>query len=223
MVGKSKSKEEQEIVARESKLYHDLVQGDYKDSYKLLAYKALNALYWVDKNCAHIPWTIHADDDVMINDFRLITYLKYLESHKPETPSIYCHLFKRPKVMRRGKWKIPFKKFRNKFYPDYCLGPFWLMQTQYIPRLLNSVNTTRFIWIDDVYITGLLAKNAGIDRVNMHDLAIDYSFKKDKYNKISWLSTNENRFSWWNNITKRYLHSNFTEITWIPFNLTSKT
>ncbi|RXG58992.1 Beta-1,3-galactosyltransferase 1 [Armadillidium vulgare] len=46
-VGKSKDEKEMKIVERESRIYGDIVQGNYTDMYELLVYKALNALYWI--------------------------------------------------------------------------------------------------------------------------------------------------------------------------------
>ncbi|KAK8381631.1 hypothetical protein O3P69_018616 [Scylla paramamosain] len=89
MVGRAKNTQEKNIVRRESDLYHDIVQGDYGDHYHLLTYKSLSALYWINKHCAHVPWTLHADDDLLIDTHVLQNFHRGVrQQHRQEQPAL---------------------------------------------------------------------------------------------------------------------------------------
>ncbi|KAG0721681.1 hypothetical protein GWK47_045964 [Chionoecetes opilio] len=46
MVRQGQNQEEETILREESERYHDVVQGNYTDSYHMLSYKALSSLIW---------------------------------------------------------------------------------------------------------------------------------------------------------------------------------
>ena len=43
----------------------------------------------------------------------------------------------------------------------HCPGRFLLYTSDIIGHLLGAVNRTPFLWLDDVYVTGLLAAKVG--------------------------------------------------------------
>ena len=204
MVGKSKNDTEAEIVRRESEIYHDIVQGNYTDGYKLLTYKALNALFWVNKHCDKVPWTMHADDDIMVNDFLLLNYLNKVQISDEANHNFLCKLFSYPPVLRKGTHRVSFKKYKHRYYPPFCQGPMWLIRTNMIPKLLNAVNMTEFWWIDDLYLTGFLAKNANIGRIHLPYLTFTKNVKGYRLRNIATLMNDQNAYEWWNKIVKKY-------------------
>lgn len=67
-------------------------------------------------------------------------------------------------ALRSGRWNVSYEQYPAKDYPLYCSGGAWFLQTQYLPRLLNASKVVPFLWVDDAYLTGLLAAEAGIKR-----------------------------------------------------------
>ena len=47
--------------------------------------------------------------------------------------------------------------YSGEFYPTYCSGAAYILTMDLVPKLLNESYMTRFFWVDDVYVTGILA------------------------------------------------------------------
>lgn len=141
------------------------LQGDYGDHYNLLSYKALSSLYWVTRNCAHVPWTLHADDDVLIDTFMLQRLIHNLKN-SPGRNRLHCRKMDEI-VQRKGKWSVSPSELSVSHYPPFCQGAVWLLPTRQVPKLLEASASVNFLWVDDAYITGLLAARANI---SIHDI-----------------------------------------------------
>ncbi|KAK4306740.1 hypothetical protein Pmani_021463 [Petrolisthes manimaculis] len=166
LIGRAKSLDEQKIIHEESQRYHDIVQGDYGDHYRLLTYKGLAGLYWISRHCAHVPWTLHSDDDTHIDIFLYHRALKELDDEAKKM-FICSHMY--GPVLRTGRWKVRYEEFPQDEYPLYCSGGVWFLQTKLVPKLLEASKSVNFLWVDDAYVTGLLAEKAGIGRFPFHN------------------------------------------------------
>ncbi|KAK8393538.1 hypothetical protein O3P69_006702 [Scylla paramamosain] len=159
MVGRAKNELERLIIQEESKKYHDIVQGDYGDHYRLLTYKSLAGLYWINQHCAHVPWTLHSDDDTHIDIFLYHQTLQQLDEGSKQ--KFICRYVYGP-ALRYGRHKVRYEEYPARYYPLYCSGGVWFLQTRLISRLFEARKTVPYLWVDDAYITGLLARRAGI-------------------------------------------------------------
>lgn len=92
------------------------------------------------------------------------------------------------KVFRKGKWAVTKEEFPPVYYTEYCQGIMWLLATEQLPRLLQASRLVNFVWVDDFYITGHLARAANITINNIgHHLSIGiYKKKKDLSKIIVW-------------------------------------
>ena len=55
----------------------------------------------------------------------------------------------------------------------YCPGRFLVYTADLIKELLAAVDTTPFLWLDDVYVTGLLAGKVGnVKHLNFKDISL---------------------------------------------------
>lgn len=198
MVGRAKNDQEREIVRRESELYHDIVQGDYGDHYHLLTYKALSSLYWITRNCAHVPWTLHADDDLLIDTFILQKFMQNI-TETPEEDKLHCSMAWHASVLRRGKWKVSRRELKAKKYPPYCQGFIWFVNTRQVFRMLEASASVNYLWVDDVYITGYLAKEVNMGFSDIKDYINRDIFNTTKVGKnIAWYHIkNDNRTNLW--------------------------
>lgn len=193
MVGLAKDDKEREIVQRESELYHDIVQGDYGDHYHLLTYKALSSLYWVTRHCPHVPWTLHADDDVLLDTFVLRELLQPL-SNSSDKHKIHCKMIRGRNVRRKGRWKVTKRERKENKYPPYCQGPIWFINTEQVPRLLLASLSVDFLWVDDAYITGILAKEANIKFLPIGRYIRPSTFDENELGKkLAWFHLNKRR------------------------------
>ncbi|XP_042204196.1 beta-1,3-galactosyltransferase 5-like [Homarus americanus] len=204
MVGQAKNSYESKIIRDESRRFGDIVQGNYTDAYHLLSHKALASLQWVLKHCPHVPWTLHADDDILIDTFFLNKFLK----HNATTDSFICYNWKSSKIRRDGRWCVRSEEFPDLNYPSYCAGGAWVIATHLGSRLLHAAKTARFLWVDDVYITGVLAQPAGVGRSMKHNkyFRLEGIDEEELGDKIFWFEPNKPRMTWWLKLLTHYKH-----------------
>lgn len=150
-------------IVRRVILSPSLPQGDYDDDYHLLTYKGLTALAWIAEHCGRVPWTLHSDDDTFIDIFTYMERLKALDETSKDR--FICNHKEEP-VLRTGRWKVNEWEFPDAEYPTYCSGGVWFLRTKLVPRLLDACRIVPFLWVDDVYITGLLAQAANVSHFN---------------------------------------------------------
>lgn len=196
MVGRAKNDEEREILRRESELYHDIVQGDYGDHYNLLSYKALNALYWVTRNCPHVPWTLHVDDDLLIDTFMLQKFIEEYDNSRVRD-MFHCRLLAKLRVLRKGRWRVTRREMSFRRYPPFCQGTMWLLPTKEVPRLLEAVPFVKYLWVDDAYVTGMLAKKARlkISPIPINRFGVSKYSDEDIGEKVAWFHVHNRTFT----------------------------
>lgn len=156
-------------IEKEDELYNDIIQGDFLDVYRNLTHKAVFWLRWVTEFCPNVNHVIKVDDDVFVNTFRV---LDVLNGTRDTDRKIYCQL--RPAysnvIPRAGKWKLEKEFFKNfTRYPfPFSNGFIVIYSGKLIPELSKAAEFTPFLWLDDVYVTGILAENVGrVTHVNL--------------------------------------------------------
>lgn len=169
IVGTSKNRAILGNINHENKLHDDIIIGDFDDTYENLVFKSLTGLSYVAQHGDKAAYTIFMDDDVDLN----LEALTDLISHKSERPSkktpyILCP-WKNPKqarVTRRGPWAVPESVYSETHWPSYCGGACYLMNTQAVESLNESVRYMKHdvnVAVEDAFITGILRKRSGID------------------------------------------------------------
>ncbi|KAM7355413.1 uncharacterized protein ACRADG_001474 isoform 1-T8 [Cochliomyia hominivorax] len=58
----------------------------------------------------------------------------------------------------RSKWRVSFKEYSERYYPPYCPGYAIIYSPDIIFRLYVAAQKSKYFWIDDVHITGVLAQ-----------------------------------------------------------------
>lgn len=161
--GKSDDKpEEQSALDFEAEQYGDIVQEDFKDSYKNLTYKGVAALKWISLHCSHAKFILKTDDDIFVNMFTLLRHLQSMDRHGVDNRGLLmCLVWNNMKVMREGKWAISKTEWPEDHYPTYCSGSAFTMSTDVAVALHNVSYQVPFFWVDDFYITGLLPLKLG--------------------------------------------------------------
>ncbi|KAK6170310.1 hypothetical protein SNE40_018728 [Patella caerulea] len=151
---------QREIIDEHNK-YGDIIQGDFKDAYHNLTYKAVMGLHWVSHYCPDVKYVIKTDDDAVFDMWR---FLKYVYAKKLfMSKTIYGIARLQDLIPRIGKWAVPLKYLRNYTrYPfQYCIGFVLILSSDIIPDLYRASFKVPFFWLDDVYVTGLLRTYVG--------------------------------------------------------------
>ncbi|XP_071512899.1 lactosylceramide 1,3-N-acetyl-beta-D-glucosaminyltransferase A-like isoform X2 [Panulirus ornatus] len=187
IIGQTKDPKLQAVVESESEKHHDIVQANFLDSYRNLTYKTTAMLTWASKNCPHSPVLLKIDDDVIPNPLALQEFiLAYLQDH-PHPTRILGKVRCCDPVLRQGKWGVPKDTYSANGYPTYVAGPSYIVPMALIPALLQAIRRTSnisheslsFLFLEDVYTTGLAAKTGSIHHYSILSLTNSHASKMD--------------------------------------------
>uniref|UniRef100_A0A2R5LNB2 Hexosyltransferase n=2 Tax=Ornithodoros turicata TaxID=34597 RepID=A0A2R5LNB2_9ACAR len=172
-VGQSNETATQAAVEEEAKKYGDVVIFPFLDTYRNLTYKFVYGLKWVNDHCRKsVKYVVKIDDDALVNIFVLVEYLRTNITHDTGSNSIHCLTWKRTRAVRNkhSKWFVTRREYPSTFYPTYCGGVGYILPSKILPRLLSASHQAPFLWIDDIYSTGILARVAKIGHVKIDTL-----------------------------------------------------
>ena len=152
-------------VKIESVHHGDIVVESFDDSYRNLTYKAIAGLKWVSTFCRHAKYVLKTDDDIVINFYVLMRYIKStVQPNYGASRLILCCIWEGVAVLRdnRSKWYVSREEFSKDLYGPYCSGSAYFMSSDIPEMLLNVSLTTPFFWVDDYYVTGMLTEKLNI-------------------------------------------------------------
>ena len=138
----------------------------------------MSALHWVSEECAQPSWIVKTDDDTVHDMRRLGEVVEEMEGAGEEGVVAGLAMYSDP-VFRPGlnfpeKWVVTMEEFPNSTYPTFCNGAFYLMAAGVGRRLLQVPASSssslqafhargdRFFKLDDIFVTGMLAQEAGV-------------------------------------------------------------
>ncbi|XP_013414848.1 UDP-GalNAc:beta-1,3-N-acetylgalactosaminyltransferase 1-like [Lingula anatina] len=140
-------------LMEESITFGDIIQYDFKDSYRNLTLKSLSILRWARENCPNAQFILKVDDDITIVTSRLYAILRNLEP-KGIIYGTYNNAFL---VVRKGKWNISYSDYPFSFFPAYVAGGAYVLSSDVAETLLNAARHVPLLPVEDVFITGILA------------------------------------------------------------------
>ena len=148
-------------VREEHAHYNDIVQGDFIDDYHNMTLKSLLGLKIVDERCPGVSYLLKTDDDMIVN----LPYLLQLLTNKRLQRSIMGPVNVRARVHRAGKWKLTHEEFPFSIFPPYESGSAYVITGDLIHELYVTAEYVPHIFVDDVYITGILGRVVGVNHV----------------------------------------------------------
>ena len=174
VVGDPTNNELTEALIEEGEQNGDLLQGDFVDSYRNLTTKHLLALSWAVLHCNIASWVLKTDDDQFVDTLHLPQLLDELRT-SPEDLLFLCQILRRgPERDPMSKWYISEEEYPGSSYPPYCAGWAYLTTLPTIKALLKAAPSLPQLWIDDLYVTGLVAAALVDPPVQFYDWS--YSF-----------------------------------------------
>lgn len=157
LLGQPQHPTEMKYLSVESTIYGDIIQGSQTDSYYNLTLKTEMGLEWAVKYC-DFDFLLKADDDVFVNTFKLLNYLR-----KPDTPKIKLYLgnvARRSKTERDGKWALSYEEYQRETLPRFCLGPAYVLSIDLVRQFVDIFDPKKPLKLEDVYM-GMLAERVG--------------------------------------------------------------
>ncbi|EEZ97677.1 beta-1,3-galactosyltransferase 5 [Tribolium castaneum] len=153
-------------IEKEQDLYGDLIRGKFTDTYDNLTLKTISLLEWVDNYCPEAAFLLKTDDDMFINVSRL---LDFIAKRNPEQRTIFGRLAKKwiPVRNRKSKYYVSPNQFKPAVFPEFTTGPAYLLPVHLAKELYLAALNHTYCKLEDVFITGVVAKNLKIKRVNV--------------------------------------------------------
>ncbi|CAI9740867.1 lactosylceramide 1,3-N-acetyl-beta-D-glucosaminyltransferase-like isoform X3 [Octopus vulgaris] len=191
-MGQSSRPEVNTKVAEESNHYEDIFQGDFIDSFENQSLCTLTAFKYMLRVYAQIRFLFKVEDSTFINIPRLIRVLK--NRRELLHSFIMGHITNRTKPERNEKspWYISENVYPSNSYPVYAQGAAYLLSGDLIQQLVKESFRVPLIWIEDIFITGILAQNLNVNYIHSKKFGSpEDSCENGEYIAISRLHTVE--------------------------------
>lgn len=120
-------------------------------------------LSWAATRCSSANFIIKVDDDIVFNIASIVEYLnKFINVDIRSFLLGYVMKGMKPIRVLANKWFVTMSEYRKAFYPPFVSGWMYITTPQTAEKLVSQAMTTPYFWIDDVYVTGILASKIGI-------------------------------------------------------------
>ncbi|XP_074532068.1 N-acetyllactosaminide beta-1,3-N-acetylglucosaminyltransferase 2 [Halichoeres trimaculatus] len=149
------------MLQYESAHYKDLIQWGYRDSFFNLTVKEVLFLDWIQTRCSGAQFIFKGDDDVFVNTYRILDFLKGLSGPKARDLFVGDVITNAgPHRDKKVKYFIPESMYVGT-YPPYAGGGGYLYSGDIAARLHNVSQHVALYPIDDVY-TGMCLRKLGL-------------------------------------------------------------
>lgn len=150
-----------EMLRYESLQHKDIIQWDYRDSFFNLTVKEVLFLDWIQTRCPGARFIFKGDDDVFVNTYRILDFLKGLSEHQAKDLFVGDVITNAgPHRDKKVKYFIPESIYMG-MYPPYAGGGGYLFSGDIAARLRNVSDHVALYPIDDVY-TGMCLRKLGL-------------------------------------------------------------
>lgn len=150
----------------ESTRFGDIIQGNFFEAYRNLTYKHLMGLKWVSENCQMAKYVIKMDDDIVVNVGKVA---KLINDTKLPVNLMAGYIMRNMIPIREpaNKWYVTSKEYHFSKYPPFVSGWFYVTTPKIASKLFLLSHYFKYFWIDDVYVTGVLAKSLKIKHYDL--------------------------------------------------------
>ena len=176
-VGHGNTEKVNQDLLQEAKSYNDILYIDFMDTYRNLTFKALASHRWIVRNCMHTKFVLKSDDDAFVNIFKLKSHLQSMKQHLPENRTLegilLCNIIHHSRPFRKDtKWRVSLLEYALPVYPSYCQGVAYVMSPDVVQSILMAAGHVDFLWIDDIFMTGILVSKTGIKHKNFKSVYV---------------------------------------------------
>ncbi|XP_067826763.1 LOW QUALITY PROTEIN: UDP-GlcNAc:betaGal beta-1,3-N-acetylglucosaminyltransferase 7, like [Heptranchias perlo] len=153
----------QKLVEYEDRLFGDILQWDFMDTFFNLTLKEVNFLKWFDVYCRETRFVFKGDDDVFVNTENVLEFLSSQDEGQRRDSLFVGDIISRALPIRnhQSKYYIP-KQLHDKSYPPYAGGGGFLMASSLARRLVSISESIQLYPIDDVYL-GMCLQKVGVE------------------------------------------------------------
>jgi hypothetical protein len=169
LIGKTDDEDVKKKMELEMNLYDDILLANFKDSYKNLTLKTMAMLEWTSSYCSKADYLLKADDDMFINVGNLLKFIESKGEEDKKEPKFYGRLVEGWKPVRSedSQYFLPFDQFSESTFPDFVTGPAYLFSTGIVQSFFEKGMESRFLQLEDVFMTGVIAEAMNVTRVRV--------------------------------------------------------
>lgn len=158
----------QEAIKDESNAFGDILQGSFMENYRNLTHKHLMGLEWVSSIKCKSSYILKVDDDTVFNLESTHKLLQHMKStHKDNLLMGYMLNNTKPRRMKQNKWYVTWEEYPRNEYPSYLSGWYYIITPDIASRICEEVIYHPYFWIDDIFVTGILAEALNINLMNL--------------------------------------------------------
>ena len=159
----------QGAIESEQKMHNDLIQGNFVEAYKNLTYKHIMGLKWVSEQCRKAKYVIKMDDDIVFDPFYIQNYLSDLNyDDNKHLLAGFVLTTKKPIRIQASKWYVTREEYSKEVYPPYLSGWLYITNRKTAHDLVLESENTKFFWIDDTFVTGIIAQKFKIQPITLN-------------------------------------------------------
>lgn len=160
----------QNAIVDESRKFDDLVQGNFLESYRNLTYKHVMGHKWVAEYCKNVEYVIKMDDDIVVNLYKMRSVLLDFKWGDKKVMAGYVLRNMKPIREPRNKWFVKREEYSATTYPLFLSGWFYITTPKVSQSIYHLSQKVPYFWIDDVYVTGILADKLNIKHIDLNEL-----------------------------------------------------
>ena len=172
-------------IRNEIRQSQDLILTNVEDNLKNEALKLLSSFYWVslllqndsEEATSKKKWIVKVEDDVCLNMTSLDNLVASLNksTKEPEKEAIYCHISNLTVPSRdpMERYYLSKMEWMPEKFPKSCSSSFWTMSVETSQVLLAKFQESlrsNYLWIGDLYVTGVLRQMANLSLVDLREL-----------------------------------------------------
>ncbi|KAK9512352.1 hypothetical protein O3M35_000797 [Rhynocoris fuscipes] len=158
----------QHALYHENSRYGDLIQGNFYEDYRNLTYKHIMGLKWVVTKCYNLKHIIKMDDDILVDLYDLTALIKKKNINNREMAG-YLERNMRPIRIKANKWYVTNNEYNGNEYPPFLSGWMYVMNIPLAMELVNNAYKVPYFWIDDVFVTGILANQLNVSYIDLSE------------------------------------------------------
>ncbi|XP_044764064.1 beta-1,3-galactosyltransferase 5 [Coccinella septempunctata] len=163
----------QKAIEDEARRFGDIVQGNFHEAYRNLTYKHIMGLRWVNQYCPNTQFVIKMDDDIVVYFTKLLELLEKFDANK-EFLSGYVLKDLKVKRIKANKWYVTKDEYAPEIYPQFVSGWLYIITPAVSKKLEQLARQEKYFWIDDVFVTGILAEKINLKIYDIKEIFTDH-------------------------------------------------
>lgn len=181
-ISQSNDKSINDKLLEEERTYQDIARLDFIDSFKNQSLRSLRIFQWIVDKGIRVQFLLRADVKAFVNIPKMVDLVKGISAKRYMLGQVTEKTV--PERDKKSAWYVSTDEYVEKEYPRYLQSYSYLMTGNLIETLLETDRLEKRFWIEDVYITGILAKKLNVAVIHTNHFTNSKPAKKCDYPKI---------------------------------------